>query len=114
MNIVGDLDKYTQFAAAQSISTAAANPGGVAGLGVGLGAGAAMGQAMAGALHPAAPPLSTVPATSGPTDTPLGATKFCIACGHSIPTRRTSAQTAGNPNELPILRRAHAHRWATA
>ena len=99
MNIVGDLDKYTQFAAAQSISTAAANPGGVAGLGVGLGAGAAMGQAMAGALHPAAPPLSTVPATSGPTDTPLGTTKFCINCGHSIPTQAHFCPECGKPQQ---------------
>jgi membrane protease subunit (stomatin/prohibitin family) len=100
MNIVGDLDKYTQFAAAQSLSVAAANPGGVAGLGVGLGAGAAMGQAMSNALHPPAappPPLSTVPATSGPTDTPLGATKFCIACGHSIPGQAHFCPECGKP-----------------
>jgi membrane protease subunit (stomatin/prohibitin family) len=97
MNIVGDLDKYTQFAAAQSISTAAANPGGVAGLGVGLGAGAAMGQAMAGALHPVTPPISTVPASSGPTNTPLGATKFCIACGHSIPGQAVFCPDCGKP-----------------
>ena len=98
MNIVGDLDKYSQFAAAQSISTAAANPGGVAGLGVGLGAGAAMGQAMSGAFHPpGAPPISTVPATSGPTDTPLGATKFCIACGHSIPGQAHFCPECGKP-----------------
>jgi membrane protease subunit (stomatin/prohibitin family) len=61
MNIVGDLDKYSQFAAAQSMTTAAANPGGVAGLGVGLGAGAAMGQAMSGAsLHTGRPTSDAV------------------------------------------------------
>jgi membrane protease subunit (stomatin/prohibitin family) len=98
MNIVGDLDKYSQFAAAQSISTAAANPGGVAGLGVGLGAGAAMGQMMSASLHPAAPPpISTVPATSGPTDLPAAATKFCIACGHSIPGQAVFCPVCGKP-----------------
>jgi membrane protease subunit (stomatin/prohibitin family) len=97
MNIVGDLDKYTQFAAAQSMTIAAANPSGAAGIGTGLAAGAAMGQAMANSLHPATPPISTVPATSGPTDTPLGATKFCIACGHSIPQRATFCPDCGKP-----------------
>ena len=98
MNIVGDLDKYSQFAAAQSISTAAANPGGVAGLGVGLGAGAAMGQMMSASLHPAAPPpISTVPATSGPTDAPAAATKFCIACGHTIPGQAVFCPACGKP-----------------
>jgi membrane protease subunit (stomatin/prohibitin family) len=98
MNIVGDIDKYTQFAAAQSMTIAAANPGGVAGLGVGLGAGAAMGQAMAASLHPATPPpISTVPATSGPTDLPTGATKFCIACGHSIPGQAVFCPACGKP-----------------
>ncbi len=46
MRMVGDLAKYTQFQTADAISTAAANPGGVAGAGAGLGAGIAMGQAM--------------------------------------------------------------------
>lgn len=46
MRMVGDLNKYTQFQTADAISTAAANPSGVAGAGAGLGAGIAMGQAM--------------------------------------------------------------------
>jgi len=47
MNLVGDLKKYANFQAADSISAAANNPGGLAGAGVGLGAGAAMGQMFA-------------------------------------------------------------------
>ncbi len=47
MNLVGDLKKYANFQAADSISKAAENPGGIAGVGVGLGAGAAIGQAFA-------------------------------------------------------------------
>lgn len=50
MRIVGNLQNYTQFQAAESIQTAAANPGGIAGAGVGLGAGIAMGQQMAAAM----------------------------------------------------------------
>ncbi|MBF0493361.1 MAG: SPFH domain-containing protein [Deltaproteobacteria bacterium] len=50
MNVIGNLQQYTQYQAAKSIPIAAANPGGMAGAGVGLGAGVAMGQAMAQAL----------------------------------------------------------------
>lgn len=50
MRMVGDLGRYTQFQTAEGIAAAAANPGGVAGMGVGLGAGVAMGNQMASAL----------------------------------------------------------------
>lgn len=53
MRVVGDLGRYTQFQAADSLQTAAGNPGGVAGAGAGLGAGLAMGQMMAGAMSSA-------------------------------------------------------------
>jgi membrane protease subunit (stomatin/prohibitin family) len=46
IRILGDLQRYTQFQAADSISIAAGNGDGAAGAGVGLGAGLAMGQAM--------------------------------------------------------------------
>jgi len=94
MNMVGDLDKYSQFAAAQSLSVAAANPGGVAGIGVGLGAGAAMGQAMASALHP---PAAAPAATAAPAAAVAGATKFCTSCGHSIPGQAHFCPDCGKP-----------------
>ncbi len=50
MNLVGDLKKYANFQAADSIAAAANNPGGLAGAGVGLGMGAVIGQTMAQAL----------------------------------------------------------------
>ena len=50
MKMIGDLKNYAQFQAADSISTAARNEGGVAGAGAGLGVGLAMAQAMSGAL----------------------------------------------------------------
>ncbi|HEY9870275.1 MAG TPA: SPFH domain-containing protein [Candidatus Obscuribacterales bacterium] len=49
-NLVGDLRKYANFQAADAISAAAQNPGGLAAAGVGLGAGAAIGQAFAESL----------------------------------------------------------------
>jgi membrane protease subunit (stomatin/prohibitin family) len=84
MNIVGDMRAYTQYQAAQSIPIAAANPGGMAGMGVGLGAGMGMGSAMADAMKGAmggASPSAAPAAASAPT----GATKFCMHCGKSIP-----------------------------
>ena len=60
MRIVGDVGKYAQYETADSISTAAANPSGAAGVGAGLGAGMAIGQTMAanlaGAPRPSAAP----------------------------------------------------------
>ena len=84
MNIVGDLDKYTQFAAAQSMTLAAANTGGGAGVGMGLGAGAAVAQVMAAHLQ-ASPATAARPSTSAPATSETATTKFCISCGHSIP-----------------------------
>lgn len=50
MRVLGDLDRYAKFQAAEAIETAASQPGGMAGIGAGAGAGIAIGQAMAGAL----------------------------------------------------------------
>jgi membrane protease subunit (stomatin/prohibitin family) len=99
MNIVGDLDKYTQFAAAQSMSIAAANNGG-AGIGMGLGAGAAVAQVMATHLQttdagaPSKLRLGGVAATDSP-----AATKFCISCGHSIPQAASFCPDCGKPQQ---------------
>jgi len=69
MNMLGDLDRYTQLQSADAIRDAARNPGGGAAAGVGIGMGAALGQramnyspATNGAAAPAAqssepPPL---------------------------------------------------------
>jgi membrane protease subunit (stomatin/prohibitin family) len=94
MNMIGDMRTYTQFQAAQSIPIAAANQGGVAGLGVGLGAGMGLGQAMTDAMrgnsgnnNPSTQPNNAVPANSpaGPADAAAeGATKFCTNCGKPI------------------------------
>lgn len=50
MRMVGDLKQYAQFQAADSLSAAASNPSGGAGIGAGMAAGMAMGQAMKEAL----------------------------------------------------------------
>src|SRR6187549_552235 len=67
MGVIGDMSQYTKYQAAEAIGTAAANPGGMSGVGAQLAAGVAIGGQMAGALgagmanQPAPPPL---PATA--------------------------------------------------
>jgi membrane protease subunit (stomatin/prohibitin family) len=51
MNLVGDLKRYAQFQAADSISAAAQNGGGLASAGVAMGAGAVIGQTFAQAMQ---------------------------------------------------------------
>jgi membrane protease subunit (stomatin/prohibitin family) len=97
MNMLGDMNKYTQFQVAQSLPIAAANEGGgAAGIGVGLGAGTAMAQSMMNAMKPGEPPAPSggggpaAAPSSGPTApaapaAPATGTKFCMNCGKSIP-----------------------------
>jgi membrane protease subunit (stomatin/prohibitin family) len=67
MGVLGDLNQYTKYQAANAIGEAAANPGGLGGVGAQLAAGVAVGGTMAGALGgalsaPATPP--PLPATT--------------------------------------------------
>src|SRR5574343_577796 len=62
MNMIGDMQRYTQYQVANSIPDAAKNEGGMAAMGVGLGAGVGfgqvVGQAMGAALQPAVAPAA--------------------------------------------------------
>jgi len=84
MNMVGDLGRYTQFAAAQSLPIAAANEGGGAGAGAGLGAGIAIGQSLMNAMKPGAP-------------APAADAKFCLECGKPIPRLSKFCPECGKP-----------------
>jgi membrane protease subunit (stomatin/prohibitin family) len=125
MNMVGNLGDYARFQAAQAIPIAAANEGGVAGLGAGLGAGAIIGQQMAQAMggagggsphgtppsHPHTPP-ATPPGIPTPPAPPLSpeqaaaagltgsaATKFCMHCGKPIPRGAKFCPECGGTQE---------------
>lgn len=76
MGVVGDLNKYTQFQAAEAMREAANNPGGagIAGMGVGMGAGAAMGQLFNQSMNANQQPQPAAAATAQ-----------CIACNQAIP-----------------------------
>jgi membrane protease subunit (stomatin/prohibitin family) len=98
MNIVGDVGRYTQYAAAESLDLAAVNTGGGAGVGMGLVAGAAVAQVLASSLKSPAPaPVAAAasPAASAPAES--GATRFCIECGKPIPQRAKFCAECGKP-----------------
>ena len=87
MGVVGDLNKYAQFQAAEAVRDAARNEGGGAGLGAGLGAGMAMGQMMQGAFgagqQQAAPQTAATACAACHQPVPAGA-RFCPSCGKSL------------------------------
>jgi membrane protease subunit (stomatin/prohibitin family) len=90
MGMVGDVGRYTQYAAAESLDLAAANTGGGAGVGMGLGAGAAVAQVLAAQLKsPATAPVASVATAAD--------TKFCIDCGKPIPARAKFCAECGKP-----------------
>jgi membrane protease subunit (stomatin/prohibitin family) len=114
MNMIGNMQQYTQFQAAQSLPIAAANEGGggLAGLGVGLGAGMGLGGVFAQALNPAMqqappqpppqapPPVAAVPVAPVAPVAPAAAAgelKFCVECGQKIPRPAKFCPECGKP-----------------
>ena len=63
MNMIGDMQRFTQYQVANAIPEAAKNEGGMAGMGVGMGAGIGFGQVMGQAMASAAQPASAVAAS---------------------------------------------------
>jgi membrane protease subunit (stomatin/prohibitin family) len=98
MNMIGDMNKYTQFQVANSMPIAAANEGGGgAGMGAGMGMGMGMAQAIMGAMNqpqqqqqqPAAPPPpppspQQVAPPAAPAAAAGGEMKFCVNCGTKL------------------------------
>jgi membrane protease subunit (stomatin/prohibitin family) len=97
MNMVGDLGRFTQFSAAESLPVAAANSNGAAGMGMGLGAGAAVAQVLSASLKPQAVAPVAAAASAQPAPAAAEATKFCIACGKQIPQRAKFCADCGQP-----------------
>ncbi len=93
MGVVGDLNKYTQYQAAEAMREAANNPnGGMAGMGVGMGAGAAMGQMFTQSMNAAQQPQAPV--------APQAATVPCVACGKPIPVGSRFCPECGAPQTV--------------
>jgi len=96
MNMIGDMNKYTQYNVAQAIPIAAANEGGGAvGIGAGLGAGVAMGQAMMGAIGQASAAGSGAVGAAGAAA--AAGTKFCSECGKPIARAAKFCPECGKP-----------------
>lgn len=91
MGVVGDLDQYTRFQAAEAVTMAAQNEGGAAGAGVGLGLGAGMGAQVAASMA-----RSTAPTPAGPPPLPTG---WFVAVG---------GQQQGPVSQEEVSRRLHA------
>jgi membrane protease subunit (stomatin/prohibitin family) len=82
MGVLGNLDQYAKYQAAEAIRDAANNQNGMAGVGVGMGAGAAMGQILSQGMTqsaPAQPAIGTICSACG-ASIPAGS-KFCPECG---------------------------------
>ncbi len=71
MGVIGNLAAYTQYQAAEALTEAAKNPGGMAAGGMGMGMGFGMAQQMAQAMAP--------PAGTAPPPIPGGAAQFYLA-----------------------------------
>ncbi|WP_321473247.1 SPFH domain-containing protein [uncultured Paludibaculum sp.] len=111
MNMIGNMQQYTQFQAANSLPIAAANEGGgLAGLGVGLGAGVGLGQVFSQAMNPQAqqPPQAPPPAAPqavppvvpvAPVAAAAPDTKFCSECGQKIPRASKFCPECGKPQQ---------------
>jgi membrane protease subunit (stomatin/prohibitin family) len=112
MNMLGDMNRYTQFQVAQSMPIAAANEGGGgAGLGAGLGVGMGMAQTMMGAMggmrqgpgggEPPAPAgaAPTGGAPGGGAAVAGAETKFCVECGKPMPKAGKFCPECGKPQQ---------------
>ena len=124
MGVLGDLQRFTQYQAAQALTAVASNPaGGGATAGLGLGMGVALGQQMAHALSPsaAAPSLAALPpavpgagalpppppaalwhvTSNGQTYGPFTAPQLAQAVAQGQVTAATLVWNAGLPGWLP-------------
>jgi membrane protease subunit (stomatin/prohibitin family) len=108
MSALGDMNRYMQYKAAESMPDAAKQPGGAAGTGMGLGMGFGFGQVMANAFsggqgqqqgqqgggQQGGAQAQTVPCPKCGNQTPAGA-KFCNNCGANV-QQQAATQTCPN------------------
>jgi len=109
MGVIGDMNQYQQYQAAEAIREAARNEGGgLASAGTGIGAGAAIGSVMANALQ-ANQQQPNSPSTAQPSKVTcphcqtliLASAKFCGECGKTVQQQKVpciSCQAAINDN----------------
>ena len=80
MGVLGDMNKYTQYQAAEAMREAASTPNSSAGAGMGMGAGMAMGQMFAGMFNQQnQQPVQQAAPVAAP-----AAKAFCPECGQPV------------------------------
>ena len=80
MGVLGDLNRYTQYQAAEAMREAASTPNSSAGAGMGMGAGMAMGQMFAGMFNQ----QNQQPVQQAPAAAPAAKGSFCPECGNPV------------------------------
>lgn len=98
IGVVGDMGRYTQYQAAQSIPIAAANEGGTAGIGAGLGAGMTIGQTMAAGL-------TAVSQAARPAAEVAGEVTAAIEKLHELMTKGILSQDEFNAKKIELLKK---------
>jgi membrane protease subunit (stomatin/prohibitin family) len=82
IGVIGNLQNYMQYQAANALGDAAKNPGGTAGEGIGLGMGFAMAQQMAGMFQAQQPQVAGAPAAPAvPPPMPTGVQYYAVING---------------------------------
>lgn len=105
MGVLGNMQQYQQYQAAEAIRDAAQNESGIAGAGAGMGAGISIGQVMGSAMAPNQQPAQQAPVTKTcphcQADVPAEA-KFCGQCGKSVEAEKVPCISC----EAPIAKDA--------
>lgn len=114
MGVIGNLQAYTQFQAANAISDAAKNPGGMAGAGVGIGMGVGLGQQVANAMGQS----MQSPGLASPPPLPQAAAFFVGLDGKQagpfdLPTLQTMANSGQLKRETLVWKQGMAS-WTKA
>ena len=102
MGVVGDLNQYTQFQAAEAMREAATAPNSMAGMGMGMGAGMGMGNMFAQAMGMGMmqqPAQQAAPAAPAQPAAPAGAP--CAGCGGNVPAGAKFCPNCGQKQEAP-------------
>lgn len=102
MGVVGDLNQYTQFQAAEAMREAATAPNSMAGMGMGMGAGMGMGNMFAQAMGMGMmqqPVQQAAPAAPAQPAAPAGAP--CAGCGGNVPAGAKFCPNCGQKQEVP-------------
>ena len=102
MNMIGDMQRYTQYQVANSIPDAAKNEGGMAGMGVGLGAGLGFGQVMGQAIGQAVQPPAAATAVAGMSADEVVATLEKL---HGLVEKGILSQTEFEAKKVELLKK---------